>query len=51
MRSPATFMISLLLLAGCNGDEKNEGLNADAGYEDAIATARERGVDLPMLEP
>ncbi|MBL8977647.1 MAG: urocanate hydratase [Gemmatimonadetes bacterium] len=25
--------------------------HADAGYEDAIAVARERGVDLPMLEP
>ncbi len=25
--------------------------HADAGYEGAIATARERGVDLPMLEP
>ncbi len=24
--------------------------HADAGYEEAIATARERGVDLPMLE-
>jgi urocanate hydratase len=24
--------------------------HADAGYDDAIATARERGVDLPMLE-
>jgi len=23
--------------------------HADAGYEDAIATARERGVDVPML--
>lgn len=25
--------------------------HADAGYDEAIATARERGVDLPMLEP
>ena len=25
--------------------------HADAGYEDAIAVARERGVDLPMVEP
>ncbi len=25
--------------------------HADAGYEDAITVARERGVDLPMLEP
>jgi urocanate hydratase len=23
--------------------------HADAGYDEAIATARERGVDLPML--
>jgi urocanate hydratase len=25
--------------------------HADAGYEDAIAVARERGVDLPMITP
>ncbi len=25
--------------------------HADAGYEEAMTTARERGVDLPMLEP
>ena len=25
--------------------------HADAGYEDAVATARERGVDVPMLSP
>jgi len=25
--------------------------HADAGYEEAIAVARERGVDLPMLAP
>jgi urocanate hydratase len=25
--------------------------HADAGYDLAIETARERGVDLPMLEP
>ena len=24
--------------------------HADAGYEDAIATARERGVDVPMID-
>jgi urocanate hydratase len=24
--------------------------HADAGYEDAIAVARERGMDLPMLD-
>jgi urocanate hydratase len=23
--------------------------HADAGYDDAIATARERGIDLPMI--